>query len=97
MQLTTLVKLQPSQEEHAALLQTLRTCNAACDCISRTAFDQMTFRKFDRHHLTYHNTRAATDLAAGHVVCAIAKVANAYKQGADVLRTFDPTGGIEPY
>src|SRR6202044_3743986 len=46
-------------------------------------------------HLTYHHIRAATDLAAGHVVCAIAKVANAYKAGADVLRTFDPTGGIE--
>lgn len=95
MNLTTLVKLHTSEEEHAALMQTLRTCNATCDRISRLAFEHNTFRKFDLHHLTYHNTRAATDLAAGHVVCAIAKVANAYKAGADVLRTFDPTGAIE--
>ncbi|MCW3052006.1 MAG: putative Transposase, OrfB family, partial [Chthonomonadales bacterium] len=95
MKLTTVVQLQPSPEEHAALLQTLRTCNAACDRISRIAFEQKTFRKFDLHHLTYHDIRSETDLAAGHVVCAIAKVTNAYKRGADVLRSFDPTGGTE--
>ena len=95
MKLTTLVKLPTSEEEHAALVETLRTCHAACDRISRIAFEHKTFRKFDLHHLTYHHIKAATDLAAGHVVCAIAKVANAYKAGGDVLRTFDPTGGIE--
>ncbi|MCW3099646.1 MAG: transposase [Chthonomonadaceae bacterium] len=95
MKLTTLVKLHTSPEEHAALTEILRTCNATCDRISRIAFEHKTFRKFDLHHLTYHNIRGETDLAAGHVVCAIAKVANAYKQGTDVLRTFDPTGGIE--
>jgi putative transposase len=95
MKLTTVVKLPTSEEEHAALVETLRTCNATCDRISRIAFEQKTFRKFDLHHLTYHNTRAATDLAAGHVVCAIAKVANAYKLDKVTLRTFDPTGGIE--
>ena len=95
MKLTTVVKLQPSEEEHAALVQTLRACNATCDRISQIAFEHQTFRKFDLHHLTYHNIRAETELAAGHVVCAIAKVANAYKQGTTVLHTFDPTGGIE--
>jgi putative transposase len=95
MKLTTLVKLQTSEEENAALQETLRTCNATCDRISRIAFEQKTFRKFDLHHLTYHNARATTDLAAGHVVCAIAKVANAYKVDNAVLRTFDPTGAIE--
>ena len=95
MKLTTVVKLHTSEEEYAALVQTLRACNATCDRISRIAFEQKTFRKFDIHHLTYHNIRAATDLAAGHVVCAIAKVANAYKLDKVTLRTFDPTGGIE--
>jgi len=94
MKLTTLVKLQPSPEEHAALVQTLRMCNATCDRISRIAFEHKTFRKFDLHHLTYHNMRAETELAAGHVVCAIAKVANAYKAGAEVLRTFDRPAGL---
>jgi putative transposase len=95
MKLTTVVKLHTSEEEHAALVQTLRTCNATCDRISRIAFEQKTFRKFDLHNLTYHNIRGETDLAAGHVVCAIAKVAHSYKLDTNVLRTFDPTGAIE--
>src|ERR1700738_4320554 len=95
MQLTRVVKLHTAEEEHAALVETLRMCNATCDRISRIAFDHKTFRKFDLHHLTYHNIRGETDLAAGHVVCAIAKVANAYKLDTNPLRTFDSTGAIE--
>jgi hypothetical protein len=68
MQLTAVVQLQTTPEQHAALVQTLRTCNAR------------TFRKYDLHHLTYHNVKVETELAAGHVVCAIAKVANSYKR-----------------
>ena len=72
MQLTTLVKLQTSEEEHAALQETLRTCNATCDRISRIAFEHKTFRKFDLHHLTYHNIRAATEILC-EMLCAEAK------------------------
>lgn len=95
MQLTTVVKLHTSPDEHASLLQTLRSCNAACDQISRIAWKNRTFRKYDLHRLTYHNVRAETKLAAGHVVCAIAKVSNAYKLDAHTLRSFEPLGAIE--
>jgi putative transposase len=95
MQLTTVVKLQTSVEEHAALVETLRRCNGACERISEIAFREQTFRKYDLHHLTYHNVKAETGLAAGHIVCAVAKVGNAYKRNPDTRRTFQPLGGIE--
>lgn len=95
MQLTTVVKLQTTSEEYAALVSTLRVVNAACDRISEVAFDTKTFRKFDLHHLTYHNQKAATGLNANHVVRAIAKVADSYKLDTRTLRTFAPLGGIE--
>lgn len=95
MQLTTVVKLHTSQEEHAALVQTMRSCNAACDRISKTAFDTGTFRQYDLHKALYYPVRAETGLAAGHIVCTIAKVADAYKLDCKTLRTFNPLGGIE--
>src|SRR5438876_7522858 len=95
MHLTTVVKLNPTPEQHTALVQTLRLCNAACDRISKVAFDSQTFRQFDLHALVYHNVKAETGLNANHVVRAIAKVAHAYKLDAKTLRTFLPLGGIE--
>ena len=95
MKLTTVVKLNTSEEEHAALVETLRTCNATCDRISRIAFETREFRKFDLQKLVYHAVKSDTGLNANHVIRAIAKVSNAYKAGDDVLHTFQPTGAIE--
>ena len=95
MQITVSAKLKPTQQQHTALLQTLRVCNAACDRISLVAFEGKTFRQFDLHAATYHNIREAFALPAQHVVRSIAKVANAYKRDTHTLRTFQPTGAIE--
>lgn len=95
MQLTTVVKLKATPEQHTALVDTMRACNGACERISKVAFESKTFRRYDLHPLTYHNVKAETELAAGHVVCAIAKVANAYKLDPQTLRTFQSLGGIE--
>src|SRR5260221_1574443 len=95
MQLTTVVKLHTSSEEHAALMQTLRTCNAACDRISAVAFQRKEFRKYDLQKLVYHQVKAETNLNANHVIRAIAKVADAYKCDTNTLRTFRPLGAIE--
>ena len=95
MQLTVTVKLKTTPAQHAALVKTLRTCNAACDAISATAFTTGTFRHYDLHALVYHPVKAETKLNANHVVRAIAKVAHAYKLDTKVKRTFAPLGGIE--
>jgi len=95
MQITVTVKLKTSPDSASALVQTLRRCNAVCDRISLAAFQSRVFRKYDLHGQVYHSIKAETSLAAGHVVCAIAKVANAYKLDTDTLRTFQPLGAIE--
>jgi hypothetical protein len=95
MQLTVTVKLNTTPAQHDALVQTLRTCNAACDDISATAFSTGTFRQYDLHALVYHPVKSEMKLNANHVVRAIAKVAHAYKLDTKVQRTFAPLGGIE--
>ncbi|MCW3051000.1 MAG: transposase [Chthonomonadales bacterium] len=95
MQITVTVKLKTSSDTASALMQTMRRCNGACDRISQVAFQSRIFRKYDLHGQVYHSMRAETELAAGHVVCAIAKVANAYKLDTQTLRTFQPLGAIE--
>lgn len=95
MQLTVTVKLKTTPDQHAALVQTLRTCNRACEDISRVAFTTGAFRQYDLHALVYHPVKAETKLNANHVVRAIAKVAHAYKQGTQVPCTFAPLGAIE--
>lgn len=95
MQLTVTVKLNTTPDQHAALMQTLQTCNAACDRISQVAFDTQTFRQYDLHALVYHNLKAETGLNANHVIRAIAKVAHAYKRDTKTLRIFTPLGAIE--
>ena len=95
MQLTVTVKLKTTPAQHAALVQTLRTCNAACDDISATALATGTFRPYALHALVYHPVKAETKLNANHVVRAIAKVAHAYKLDTRVQRTFAPLGAIE--
>lgn len=95
MQICTVVKLNTSPEQHQALLATLQTCNAVCNQISQIAFETGVFRKYDLHHLVYHNIRHETKLPAGHVICSIAKVANAYMLDTDTRRSFYPLGAIE--
>jgi len=95
MQLTVTVKLNTTSDQHAALMKTLRACNAACDDISATAFATAAFRHYDLHAFVYHPVKAETKLNANHVVWAIAKVAHAYKLDTKVQRTFAPLGGIE--
>jgi len=96
MILTAKVKLQPTPEQHQTLLRTLEEANAACNDISRRAWDTKTFGQFSLHRLVYYDIRAASPLSAQMVVRAIAKVADAYKLDKKVQRTFDPHGAF-PY
>lgn len=96
MKLTAKVKLQPTPEQHDALLQTMIKANSACDTISQLAWDDQTFRQFGIHKLAYKHIRAQTGLNAQVVVRCIAKVADAYKAGKKKQRSFDKHGAI-PY
>jgi IS605 OrfB family transposase len=94
MKLIAQVKIIPSPEQHAALLETMKLANAACNIISEAAWEQKTFGKLALHHLTYHAVKKEFGLTAQVVVRCIAKVADAYKLDRKTKRIFRPLGSI---
>lgn len=94
MKLTAKIKLQPTPAQADALKRTLAQANAACDYISRVAWDSRTFAQFKIHAKVYSDVKVQFGLSAQVTVRAIAKVADAYKLDRNTLRTFKPTGGI---
>ncbi len=94
MKLIAQARLYPTDEQAAYLLQTLEEANAACNRISRYAWENHVFRQYDLHKALYHVVRAETRLTAQMVVRCNAKVADAYKLDKKSLRTFRPHGAI---
>lgn len=94
MKLTAVLKRLPTPTQADALHRTLTRANAACDAISRTAWETRTWRQFAIHRLCYTDTRETFGLAAQLVVRCIAKVADAYNLDRKVQRTFAPLGAV---
>lgn len=94
MKLIARVKLQPTPEQHAALLQTLETANAACNYVSEVAWHKHVFGQFSLHKLCYADVRAQFALGADITVRVFAKVADGYKLDKRTLRTFKPHGAF---
>ena len=88
MKLIANLKLLPTPEQHAALLQTLRTANRACTWLAKEAWDTQTFGQFALHTFTYERCRAQFGLAAQMAIRCIAKVADAYKLDKKTRRRF---------
>jgi len=87
-------KLRTSDESAAALADTMRRFNAACNALSKQAWETKTFRAFDLHNLAYHATRAEFGLPAQLTVRAIAKVADSYKTDRSQQHTFGERGAV---
>ncbi len=94
MKLTAQVKLLPTPQQALALQRTLEAANAACDFVSKQAWQSKTFKQYDLHHLCYKEVRAQFGISAQVTVSVIAKVADAYKLDKDTRRKFKPTGSV---
>lgn len=94
MKLIARIKLQPTQDQHALLLQTLEQANAACDYASDAAWQARTFGQFALHKLCYTAVRSHFGLGADVAVRVIAKVADSYKKDKKTKRTFNPHGAF---
>ena len=94
MKLTAKVKLQPTPEQHQALLETMEKANAACNWASAIAWEKRTFNKFGLQKITYHEIKQQFGLTAQVVVRVISKVADAYKLDKETKREFKPLGAI---
>ena len=88
------VKLRTNDVTVAALADTMSRFNAACNALSKTAWDTQTFRAFDLHKVTYHQTRTDFGLPSQLTVRAIAKVCDTYKADRSQLHTFGPRGAV---
>ena len=96
MKLTAKIKLQPTPEQHDALLNTLERANDACNDASQAAWDTRTFAQFRLHRLVYRELRERFGLSAQVVVRAISRVSDAYKLDRRKRREFRPHGAF-PY
>lgn len=96
MKVIAQLKLQITEEQHDALLETLERANAACNYISERAWEEKTFRKYTLHKLTYYPAKEQFQLSAQVTIRCIAKVNDAYKLDKKTKRGFRTHGSI-PY
>src|SRR5207253_2547666 len=94
MKLIVDLKLLPTTDQAAALLDTLKRANQAANELSRLAWEHKTFRQYDLHKLSYHPIKASSGLTAQVLVRLISKVADAYKLDRETPRIFRPLGSI---
>lgn len=94
MKLTAKVKLQPTEEQHQSLIDTLNRANAACNYISDTAWTNRTFGKFDLQKIVYTDVKETFGLSAQVTIRCISKVTDAYKLDKKTKRTFREDGSI---
>lgn len=94
MKLIAQVKLNPTPEQHAALLSTLTEANAACDAISAAAWQAREFRRLPLQKLLYHDIKDSFRLGAQSLIRCIAKVADAYTLDRKTQRTFQSYGAL---
>jgi putative transposase len=96
MKLTAKIRLNPTEDQHDLLLQTLERANVACNYISDQAWEFKRFGRVPVHKLTYAPVREKFELSAQVTVRCIGKVVDAYKLDKKQKRTFKLHGAI-PY
>jgi len=92
--LTIKVKLCPTEEQRQKLLGTMEAFNAACDDISKNAYESKTFNQYKLHHRLYYRIREQYKLPAQLTVRAVSKVVDSYKLERRHLHLFNLHGAI---
>lgn len=94
VKLTLMLKLQPTPEQHSALLETMERFNAACNAIAEVAFAERTANKIRLQRVVYRDIRERFGLSSQMTVRAISKTCEAYKRDKSVRPVFKPHGAI---
>jgi putative transposase len=79
MKLTVKAKLLAGKDDKRILLETMERFNAACNYISKAAFEKKIFGQVGLHRLSYKDVRARFNLSSQFAVRAIGKVRESYK------------------
>lgn len=91
---TLMVKLDTSDEQHKALLETMHRFNEACNYIINIAFEKGTANKIKLQKVVYYDVRDKFKLSAQLTIRAIAKVSEAYKRDRTVKPEFRDDGAV---
>src|SRR5262245_34066116 len=94
MKLTLQLKLVPTSDQHAALLETMHAFNAAGTWIAAYAFEHRCASKFQLQKALYYDVRQRFGLSAQWVIRAIAKAVEAYKRDKAQQVAFRPDGAV---
>lgn len=94
MKQTIIVKLCPSEEQKAKLVETMSKFNSACDYIATIAFKHRTASKFRLQKIVYSDIRTKFDLSAQLAIRAISKVCEAYKRDKNIKPKFSSKGSV---
>ena len=88
------IKLLPTDEQAASLLETIEAFNAACNYVSQIAHAQNMVSHVCLHKEAYYAIRETFGLSAQMAVRAIGKVSEAYKRDRKTLHTFREHGAM---
>src|SRR5437868_3421764 len=94
MKQTMLLKLNPTEDQHQALLETMHQFNAAANYVAAMAFAEKSANKFELQKLVYGELRTTYKLAAQLAIRAISKASDVYKRDKSIQPSFKPEGAI---
>ena len=89
-----LLKLQPTEDQHRALLDTMHAFNHAANSVAEIAFLEKSADKFALQKLVYGELRTTYKLASQLAIRCISKASEAYKRDKSIQPTFQPEGAL---
>ncbi len=94
MKQTMLLKLNPTADQHRALLETMHAFNAAANYVAAVALAERSANKFALQKLVYGELRTTYGLPAQLAIRAISKASEAYKRDKNIQPRFREEGAI---
>ena len=95
MQLIAKLQLKLTSEQKSSLRKTLQAANAACNYVSKYAFDNKEFNYFALQRLLYQYLRLEFDLPSQIAIKCLQKVAKSYLKSKSQLNQFFELGSID--
>ena len=90
------IKLLPTTEQTAALEETMRRFNAACNWVAERAFERQLANSYALQKLYYYEVRETFDLPADIAILIFKQVASCYKRDKATPVSFRPLAAV-PY
>jgi putative transposase len=94
MKQVIVVKLEPTAEQAASLIETMQAFNRGCDHVATVAFEKRQANKIALQPFVYGTLRADFGLSSQMAIRCIAKTVEAYKRDKNIQPTFEPMGAI---